>query len=385
MKHVFIIGSKGIPANYGGFETFVDNLVERQTNKNIKYHVSCMAFDNNEFTYYGARCFNVAVRELGSAKALLYDIKSINRCIDYIIKNEIKDAIIYILASRIGPYLSMKKSLFKRYKIKIYLNPDGHEWKRSKWNWFIKRYWKISESMMVKNSDLVICDSINIQEYINTAYKKSNKETTYISYGAEVPSKNHIQNTNGLEEWYKKYNITEDNYYLVVGRFVPENNYKLIIKEFMKSNTKKDLVIITNIEKGKYYTSLLEKTNFCEDSRVKFVGTVYDQELLSNIRINAFAYIHGHSVGGTNPSLLEALSTTKLNLLYNVSFNKEVGEDAAFYFSDENGNLGNQISVLENLNQKDVNELSLKSKNRIKNQYSWEKIIIHYESLFVKS
>ena len=112
--------------------------------------------------------------------------------------------------------------------------------------------------------------------------------------------------------------------------------YELIISEFIKSNTKKDLVIISNIEKGNFYNTLKEKTGFNNDNRIKFVGTVYDQELLMNIRKNAFAYLHGHEVGGTNPSLLESLATTNLNILLNVPFNKEVARNTAVYFTKYN-------------------------------------------------
>ncbi|OUZ23678.1 hypothetical protein A5867_001363 [Enterococcus sp. 6D12_DIV0197] len=106
-----------------------------------------------------------------------------------------------------------------------------------------------------------------------------------------------------------------------------------MIKEFMKSDSKKDFVLVTNVEENKFFEKLKSKTDFEKDGRIKFVGTVYDQELLKYIRENAFAYFHGHEVGGTNPSLLEALVSTKLNLLLNVSFNREVGKDGAIYLS----------------------------------------------------
>lgn len=105
-----------------------------------------------------------------------------------------------------------------------------------------------------------------------------------------------------------------------------------MIREFIKSKSKKDFVLITNVEQNKFYDQLLQDTGFDKDPRVKFVGTVYDQELLKYIRENTFAYFHGHEVGGTNPSLLEALASTKLNLLLDVGFNREVGEDGAIYW-----------------------------------------------------
>ena len=155
-----------------------------------------------------------------------------------------------------------------------------------------------------------------------------------------------------------------------------------MIKEFIKSNTKKDLVIITNVEKNKFYEELKEKTNFDKDERIKFVGTVYDKELLTQIRTNAYAYIHGHEVGGTNPSLLEALVTTKLNLLLDVGFNKEVAKAGAIYWNKEEGNLKNVINKIEKITEEEKEKYEKLSKERIEEEYNWNKIITNYEEIF---
>ncbi|MES9685903.1 DUF1972 domain-containing protein, partial [Gottfriedia acidiceleris] len=242
MKNIYIIGSKGIPAKYGGFETFVDNLTARKKNKNIFYHVACMGDNNEEFTHNNARCFNIKVPEIGSAKAVLYDIMSLQRCVTHIKENNIKNGIIYILACRIGPFMKFYKKQLNTLGIKIYVNPDGHEWKRSKWNYAVRKYWKFSEGLMVKHSDLLVCDSLGIESYIKNEYSKFNPKTTFIAYGSEV-EKSKISNLDSIfSDWYKSFNIRLNEYYLIVGRFVPENNYELIISEFMKSTTKKDLV-----------------------------------------------------------------------------------------------------------------------------------------------
>ena len=163
---------------------------------------------------------------------------------------------------------------------------------------------------------------------------------------------------------------------------MPENNYETMIKEFMKSDTKKDFVLITNVEQNKFYETLKNDTHFDQDKRIKFVGTVYDQQLLKKIRENAYGYLHGHEVGGTNPSLLEALATTDLNLLLDVGFNKEVGEDGAVYWNKQQGNLSNLINKLENITNEDVQELSMKAKKRIDDEYSWDYIVRKYENYF---
>lgn len=383
MKNVFIIGSKGIPANYGGFETFVHKLTEYKKSDDIKYHVACMSDNDNEFEFNGARCFNVKTPNIGPVKAVYYDIAAMKKVMKYVKKNNIQDSILYILACRIGPFLNIYKNKLKKLGIKVFINPDGHEWKRSKWNDAIKAYWKYSEKLMIKNGDYIVCDSIGIEKYINDEYKIYSPKTTFIAYGADV-NENAISNEayEKLEAWYKKFNISKNGYYLIVGRFVPENNYELMIKEFMKSDSKEDLVIITNVEQNSFYDKLKE-SGFEKDRRIKFVGTVYDQEMLVEIRRNAFAYLHGHEVGGTNPSLLEALATTRLNILLNVVFNKEVGKDGAVYFDKTENSLKNLIFDVEGYSQAQIKELSEKAKDRINKEYSWDYIVKKYEKLFL--
>lgn len=382
MKNIFIIGSKGIPAKYGGFETFVEKLTEKQLSKELKYHVSCLSNDKNEFEHNGARCFNISVPNIGAAKAVYYDIFALRECIKYIKENKIKNPIVYILACRIGPFIGFYKKELKKLGGILFVNPDGHEWKRGKWNAAIRQYWKVSEKLMVKHADLLVCDSINIENYIKEDYKQYNPKTTFIAYGADTEKSKLDDDDSILLNWYKEKEVKAKEYYLVVGRFVPENNYETMITEFMKSKTKKDFVLITNVEQNKFYEQLKEKTGFYKDSRIKFVGTVYDQELLKKIRENAYGYFHGHEVGGTNPSLLEALATTDLNLLLDVGFNKEVGGEGAIYFNKEYGNLANLID--NELDSKEIKILSNKAKKRILEEYTWDKIVDKYETLFIK-
>lgn len=382
-KNIFIIGSKGIPAQYGGFETFVENLTLKRVNQKIKYHVACMAKNSEEFGYNNARCFNINVPNIGPAKAVYYDIAALKKSIEYIKENKIENAIIYILACRIGPFIGHYKKMMRKLGITLYVNPDGHEWKRAKWNYLIKKYWKLSEKLMVKHADLLICDSLNIEKYIKEDYKKYNPKTTFIAYGSETKKSLLADDDKKLLEWYNEKNLKSNEYYLIVGRFVPENNYETMIREFMESKTNKKLAIITNVEKNKFYSELQEKLHFEKDNRIKFVGTVYDAELLKKIRENAYGYLHGHEVGGTNPSLLEALGSTNLNLLLDVGFNKEVGQDGALYWSKDSNSLSDLINECDQISYDIVMDLSNKAKERINREYSWEKIINKYEGIFI--
>lgn len=381
MKNVFVVGAKGM-GNYGGYETFIDKLTEyHKDNNKIKYHVAWKSDNFEEFEKNGARCFNVNVPNIGPAQAIYYDVKALSMVCDYVKKNDIKDFIVYILACRIGPFMKHYTKKIHKLGGLVYVNPDGHEWLRAKWSAPVRKYWKISEQLMVKQADLLVCDSINIEKYINETYAKYNPKTTFIAYGAETRKSILKADDESLLNWYKEKKLKAKEYYLVVGRFVPENNYETMIREFMKSNTKKDFAIITNVN-DKFLNELEEKLHFRNDPRIKFVGTVYDKELIMKIRENAYGYFHGHEVGGTNPSLLEALGSTDLNLLLDVGFNKEVGEDAAIYWSKEDRGLANLIEKADKLSEKEIKEYGKKAKQRIKDAYSWQFISNRYEEIF---
>ena len=329
VQHVFLVGAKSLGA-YGGYETFVYKLTEyHQNKKNIKYHVACKAngdgcmdetkvdgatrINDHEFEFHNAHCFKIDIPQIGPAQAIYYDVAALKACCKYIKEHRIKHPIVYIMACRIGPFAGHFYKEIHKLGGTVYLNPDGHEWMRAKWSAPIRKYWKISEQMMVKYCDLAICDSVNIEKYIHECYdgkgiKGRNPKTTFIAYGADLTLSKLADDDEKLVNWYKEKGLTKKDYYLVVGRFVPENSFEVMIREFMKSKSKKDFAIITNVNE-KFLSELEEKLHFKSDKRIKFVGTVYDQELLKKIRENAYAYFHGHTVGGTNPSLIEALGT----------------------------------------------------------------------------
>jgi rhamnosyltransferase len=386
-QSVYIIGSKGIPAKYGGFETFVEKLTEYQKDSNIQYYVACMrensaksGITDDQFEHNGAICFNIDVPNIGPARAIAYDIAAVNKAIELAKKNKDEAPIFYILACRIGPFISGLRKKIRTIGGRLLVNPDGHEWLRAKWSLPVRKYWKFSEKLMVKHADLLVCDSKNIEKYMQEDYKQYQPKTTYIAYGTDTSPSSLKADDAKVRKWYQEKGVSENGYYLVVGRFVPENNYEAMIREFIKSKSKKDFVLITNVEQNKFYDQLLQETGFDKDPRIKFVGTVYDQELLKYIRENAFAYFHGHEVGGTNPSLLEALESTKLNLLLDVGFNREVGEDGALYWKKDQ--LASVIDQAEQLDVQAIENLNQKSSKRISEAFTWEKIVTDYEKVF---
>ena len=385
MQHVFIVGSKGIPARYGGYETFVDKLTENQSSDEIQYHVACAVDENGgerEFVHNGAHCFNITWRPIGAARAIFYDLDALKWCIDYIQRNAVDHPIVYVLACRIGPFVSRYARKIHAFGGILLVNPDGHEWMRAKWSAPVRKYWKVSEKGMVKHADLLVCDSKNIEKYIKEEYTAFAPKTTYIAYGADVAKSKLQDDDPAYMGWLAEKGLKPDGYYLVVGRFVPENNYETMIREFMASDSERSFALITSVDDA-FLETLEKRTGFSSDPRIKFVGTVYDKELLKKIRENAFAYFHGHEVGGTNPSLLEALSSTKLNLLLDVGFNREVAGDSALYWTKDNGSLAATIESVERLSKDEISQLDSMSSEVIAERYSWDFITAEYETLFL--
>ncbi len=402
-QHVFVIGSKSI-GQYGGYETFVDRLIsEHEYDSAIKYHIACKANGDGhmdeshlspavtvlkknpdgsvrEFEYKNAHVFKITCPNIGPAVAIYYDRAAVLHSIQYCKEHSIKHPIFYILTCRIGLFIDGLARKIQAIGGKYYLNPDGHEWKRAKWSAPVRKYWKWSEKKMVEKADLVICDSVNIEKYIIEEYNA--KSTTFIAYGADVEKTPMSDEDPRFIEWLERNQLKVDDYYLVVGRFVPENNYETMIREFMKSGSKKDFALITNTNE-KFLEELDQKLHWRNDPRIKFVGTVYDRDLLKKIRECAYAYFHGHEVGGTNPSLLEALGSTKLNLLLDVGFNREVGENSALYWNKENGNLAALINSADRMDPEDREDFGRKAKERIRKAYSWKFIGDEYRKVWL--
>ena len=398
--HIFICGAKSV-GQYGGYETFVDKLTQyHQDRTDFRYHIICKAngagcmdesrlkgaekINDREFMYHNAHCVKLRVPKIGPAVAVYYDYIALSYCIRYCKAHQIKNPIFYLLTCRVGPLMrSMAKRVHALGGV-LYDNPDGHEWMRSKWAPPIRKYWKLSERLTVKHADLLICDSRFIECYIRESYASYHPKTTYLAYGAEAGPSPLSDRDERFTGWLSQWHTRPFDYYLAVGRCVPENNYETILREFMRSGTRRSLILITDLNEG-LLRKLEEKLHYSGDPRIRFAGTVYDEALLYKIRENAFAYLHGHEVGGTNPSLLEGLAATKLNLLYSVVFNREVGQDAALYWRKEPGSLCALIERAEHMPEAEIEALGRKAKERIGEAYRWKMIADRYAELWQRA
>ncbi len=376
MKHIFVVGARGYHAKYGGWETFLSNLVDNYNDNNVIFHVSSLAIDESEKEYQVNNVIVTpfSIKNKKSAAMLLCTIKAFNYYLNYIKENKIENAYIYILGLKLANKLKIDKKKIQKLKITTIVNPDGLEHERAKWNKLIKKFFLYSERSMLNNCDIIICDAKGIKNYIDNKYPKLKNKTKYIAYGAKKVNIENIDENKIL----KKYDLEKDNYLLMVGRFVPENNYEMVIKAFLNSKINKKLIIVSNISSSNYYNELVEKLKIKDNKNIVFIDGIYNQEQLAVIRKNAYLYIHGHSVGGTNPSLLEALSLTKLNILYDVCFNKDVGKDACLYFNNEEA----LTNILDNTTKYDRIKLGKMCKEIINNNFTWEIIIEKYKQIF---
>ncbi|VGV50474.1 beta 1-4 rhamnosyltransferase Cps2T [Streptococcus pyogenes] len=381
MQDVFIIGSRGLPAKYGGFETFVEELISHQSSKNIRYHVACLSDTKHKvhFDYKGADCFYLNPPKLGPARVIAYDMMAITYALSYSDQHQIQNPIFYVLGNTVGAFIAPFVKQIHNRGGRFFINPDGLEWKRSKWSRPVQAYLKFSEKQMTRQADLVISDNIAIDRYLKQVYPWS--KTYFIAYGTQTQPSRLTTADSKVRAYFQTFDIREKDYYLILGRFVPENNYETAIKEFMASSTKRDLVIICNHEGNVYFKQLLAETECDKDPRIKFVGTLYDKELLAYIREQAYAYIHGHEVGGTNPGLLEALAHTNLNLVLGVDFNQSVAKSAALYWTKQKGQLAELINQVDA--GFDSDRLGKEAKAIIQEHYTWEKIVGEYEALFL--
>lgn len=251
-------------------------------------------------------------------------------------------------------------------KAVVTTNMDGLEWKRTKFSKPVQKFIKYAEKLAVKYSDHLISDSVGIQSYIKKSY---NKESTYIPYGA-TPF------TSPNSDCLAEYNLEESRYNLLIARLEPENSIETILQGHIQSNSTMQIVVI-----GKTDTPLGQKLKekYANNATIIFLGGVYDQEKLNNLRYYSNIYFHGHTVGGTNPSLLEAMASNAFICANDNEFNNSIlNDDAVFFNSIES------IIPIFNLHKKDHGSFLENNLSKIRDLYSWEFIVSQYETHFLE-
>lgn len=355
MRKVAIIGTVGVPANYGGFETLVENIIGENASENIKYTIFCSSKSYKEQVseYKGARLEYLNLKANG-AQSTPYDILSM-------IKTTNKYDVALVLGVSGCIFLPIFRLWFKN---KLIVNIDGLEHRRDKWGKFAKWFLRKSEAMAVRYADVIVADNKGIQDYVSEVY---NKESALIAYGGD-----HVEREipgDVQDNVLKDYGVEKGKFAISVCRIEPENNCHVILEAFSKTNKK--LIYIGNWERSEYGRSLKEK--YSRFPNINIHKPEYNLDTLYALRSNAEMYIHGHSAGGTNPSLVEAMFFGKPILAFDVVYNRATTGEQAYYFKDSD-------SLLNLINQEGLRGDTMKA--MAKEQYIWKKIALQYEALY---
>lgn len=357
---IAILGTRGIPNHYGGFEQFAEYFSVYLVNKGHEVYVyNSHNHPYQEKDFHGVHILhqNDPEHKVGTFGQFIYDYNCImdarTRNFDIILQ-------LGYTSSSVWFYLMPKKPL-------IITNMDGLEWKRSKYSPPVRQFLKFAERLAAMSSDYLIADSLGIQSSLKSRYKK---DSVYIAYGAhpfDSPD----------ESVLAKYHVTAGNYNMIMARFEPENNFDMVLKGISQSDNQTPILVIGN--HNKKYGQYLQK-KYAGFNNIRFMGAIYNLSDLNNLRYYSNLYFHGHSVGGTNPSLLEAMASQAFVVAHENPFNKGILKDNAYYFSSwkDVKNIVETVQKKNNLHKVQSNY------TEIVNEFSWEKINGQYLEFFTQ-
>jgi glycosyltransferase involved in cell wall biosynthesis len=359
---IAILGTRGIPNRYGGFERFAEEISCILGSRGLEVFVTRPAANSGMEVF----SLNVLVVDIPVSKLLpenlqtiAYDFLSLKWCL----KNNI-DVIVECGYAFSPSLLLLPRSI----RNKIITNPDGLEYNRSKWGVIARLYLKLSEHLAFRYSAQIVCDNKALVD----VYRKYNRKLNYIPYGAHpigaIPNPDIVR---------KLSNFNHNEYYLVISRITPENSIELILNYFVGNKNRKLLVVG---DTNSTYANKIRKV-YGDYENITFLGGIYDQVVLNALRYHCKLYIHGHTAGGTNPSLLEAMACRCFILAHKNQFNQAVLGDDALYFSNANS-LAERIDEFDCIEADTIESSKQRNFNKIKLYYSWEKVADEYEMIF---
>lgn len=354
---IAILGTRGIPNNHGGYEQFAEFFATYLTKKGYETYV----YNSSLHPYKNKKWNNVNIihkydpeNRIGTAGQFIYDLN----CIMDIRKRKI-DVVFQMgyTSSSVWNWLIPKNT-------KLITNMDGLEWKRSKYSKRVQDFLKYAEKLAVKHSNVLIADSVGIKKYLK---KKYDVDSEFIAYGVE---KTNEYNDSVLEDL----NVVKYKYNMLIARIEPENNIEVILDGVSQSKNNNDFIVVGNVNNtfGRYLVNKFKTT-----IKIKFIGSLYDLPKLNSLRENSNLYFHGHSVGGTNPSLLEAMSSKALICAHDNVFNRSILNNNAFYFKNKD----DIIKIIESKEKKDFQSFVEKNHREVIKNFNWEKINKQYENL----
>lgn len=353
--NIAIIGIQGVPANYGGFESLVENIIGENSSPSIHYTIFCSSADmpDRRKEYKGCDLKYIGLHANGIS-SIPYDILSMMRAVRGF-------GTILVLGTSGCIFLPILKLLSKS---KIVVNIDGLEHRREKWGKWARRFLRLSEACAVRNADVVIADNKGIQDYVTETYHQPSE---LIAYGGDHVMRNVTKEKQ--QAVLEQYGLKDEKYAITVCRIEPENNCHLTLKAFEQSGKK--LVFIGNWKHSPYAQNLHKR--YTGIVNIKLLDSIYDLDTLFTLRSHAAVYVHGHSAGGTNPSLVEAMFFGHPIIAYDVVYNRETTYNQAYYFS-------NVEQLVEILSQNNLNGDVLKQ--LAEKNYTWRHIAKQYETLY---
>ncbi|MBL7859884.1 MAG: DUF1972 domain-containing protein [Cyclobacteriaceae bacterium] len=354
-----IIGTRGIPNNYGGFEQLAEylskGLVERG-HQVIVYSTHNHSY--KESIWNGVQLihkYNAEVH-LGTFGQFIYDLLCI-------LDSRRRD---FDIVLQLGYTSNSIWGWLLPSSARIFTNMDGLEWKRTKYSRLVQHFLRYAEKLAVKTSDCLISDSIGIKKYLLDKY---NRNSEFIPYGTHEFNAPNIDILTG-------YGLAPTSYNMLIARMEPENNIETILNGVVGSLSERKFLVIGNCKTNTFGRHLLSK--FSNDQRIYFLGAIYDIEILNNLRYFSNIYFHGHSVGGTNPSLLEAMASNSLICAHQNPFNESVLGREAFYFSSSI----DVSKIIDSSVDKNASTFMTRNLMKVRDSYSWDKIVSDYENLF---
>lgn len=355
MKNVAIVGTQGVPASYGGFESLVENIIGDNNSPEIQYTIFCSSKDLKQYplTYKGTRLKYIPLHANG-IQSIPYDILSMLQVLRGY------DTIL-VLGTSGCIFLPVLKWVSRKH---IIVNIDGLEHRREKWGPWARRFLRLSEAVAVHFADVIIADNKGIQDYVSKTY---GKQAELIAYGGDHVMRN--VSVERQQEILKAYGLEKGNYAISVCRIEPENNCHISLEAL--SRTDKKFVFIGNWQHSDYAYQL--KCNYDAQENILLLDSIYDLDILYTLRSNAGWYIHGHSAGGTNPSLVEAMFFGCPILAYDVVYNRETTANRGYYYSNSDELL--RKLLLPDLCGEEMKKIAIE-------RYTWKSICRQYEALY---
>ena len=351
---IAFMGTRGAPARYGGFETAVEEIGSRLAAKGHRVTVYCRNPDQKITEYRGMKLVNLPAIHHRMAETLSHSALSSAHAI-------IKDHpdVCFLMNAGNAPFIGP----LKLAGIPTAIHLDGLESKREKWRGLGAKYYRWAEKSSVNNGQVLIADAQAIADHVKAQY---GKDSTVIAYGAEV--------INPPSDRLLELDLEPNGYNLIVARLEPENHVLEAVVGYTRSNETKPLIVVGSAPYSAWY---IERVKGAADSRTRFLGGMYDQELLDQLYAHAVTYTHGHSVGGTNPSLLRAMGAGAPVLAFDCEFTREVTDNRAQYWSTAE----DYTALVDNLNLEQLKEMGNTLQDRVATTYQWDAIADQYEQL----